>query len=152
VHPPIAIRGSIVDTIETRSNARQTRRHCGLADAQPVSRDICVTTPLRERRDEGGKRQDAAANYCQQMRRGRAGGCPGILDRDRDLCPNKLMPEVKVTPFRFTDEELEVLGIIEGHTGIRSRTEALRQVLHEHERAQGDGVDVSEPTESKTQP
>ena len=79
-------------------------------------------------------------------------GCPGPLDPDRDLCTNRDMPEVKVTPFRFTDEELEVLGIIEGHTGILSRTEALRQVLHEHERAQGDGVDVDEPTESKTQP
>jgi hypothetical protein len=63
------------------------------------------------------------------------------------------MPEVKVTAFRFTDEELEVLGMIEGHTGIRSRTEALRQVLHEHERAQedgqGDGLNAGEPTDSK---
>jgi hypothetical protein len=42
------------------------------------------------------------------------------------------MPETKVTPFRFTDEELEVLGLIEGQTGIRSRTEALRSVLREH--------------------
>jgi hypothetical protein len=45
------------------------------------------------------------------------------------------MSETKVTPFRFTDEELEVLGLIEGHTGIRSRTEALRGVLREHTRA-----------------
>jgi hypothetical protein len=42
------------------------------------------------------------------------------------------MPQVKVTAFRFTDEELELLGVIEGHTGIRSRTEALRKVLKEH--------------------
>ena len=42
------------------------------------------------------------------------------------------MAETKVTPFRFTDEELEVLGVIEGHTGIRSRTEALKGVLREH--------------------
>ena len=42
------------------------------------------------------------------------------------------MSETKVTPFRFTEEELEVLGVIEGHTGIRSRTEALRGVLREH--------------------
>jgi hypothetical protein len=64
------------------------------------------------------------------------------------------MPEVKVTAFRFTDEELEVLGMIEGHTGIRSRTEALRQVLHEHERAQedgqADGLNASEPTDYKS--
>jgi len=43
--------------------------------------------------------------------------------------------------------------MIEGHTGIRSRTEALRQVLHEHERAQedgqGDGLNAGEPTDSK---
>jgi hypothetical protein len=43
------------------------------------------------------------------------------------------MPEVKVTAFRFTEEELELLGVIEGHTGIRSRTEALRKVLQAHE-------------------
>jgi hypothetical protein len=42
------------------------------------------------------------------------------------------MPDVKVTAFRFTEEELELLGVIEGHTGIRSRTEALRKVLKEH--------------------
>jgi len=42
------------------------------------------------------------------------------------------MSETKVTTFRFTDEELEVLGLIEGQTGIRSRTEALRGVLREH--------------------
>jgi hypothetical protein len=42
------------------------------------------------------------------------------------------MSEPKVTTFRFTDEELEVLGMIEGHTGIRSRTEALKGVLREH--------------------
>jgi hypothetical protein len=42
------------------------------------------------------------------------------------------MSEPKVTTFRFTEEELEVLGMIEGHTGIRSRTEALKGVLREH--------------------
>jgi hypothetical protein len=46
------------------------------------------------------------------------------------------MPEVKVTAFRFTEEELQVLGVIEGHTGIRSRTEALRKVLQAHARAE----------------
>jgi hypothetical protein len=45
---------------------------------------------------------------------------------------DRYMSETKVTPFRFTDEELEVLGVIEGHTGIRSRTEAHRGVLREH--------------------
>jgi hypothetical protein len=47
------------------------------------------------------------------------------------------MPEVKVTPFRFTDEELELLGVIEGHTGVRSSTEALRRVREEHARGEG---------------
>ncbi len=42
------------------------------------------------------------------------------------------MSDTKVTTFRFTPEELEILGVIEGHTGIRSRTEALRGVLKEH--------------------
>jgi hypothetical protein len=42
------------------------------------------------------------------------------------------MTEPKVTTFRFTEEELEVLGMIEGQTGIRSRTEALKGVVQEH--------------------
>jgi hypothetical protein len=72
------------------------------------------------------------------------------------LCPNTGMVEVKVTAFRFSDEELELLGVIEGHTGIRSRTEALRQVLHDY--AEGEeptmplDVDVRESTEPKKQP
>jgi hypothetical protein len=45
---------------------------------------------------------------------------------------DSVMSEPKVITFRFTDEELEVLGVIEGHTGIRSRTDALRGVLREH--------------------
>jgi hypothetical protein len=57
------------------------------------------------------------------------------------------MSDVKVTAFRFTDEELELLGVIEGHTGIRSRTEALRKVLHDYARAEG--LEVSKPVEPK---
>lgn len=45
---------------------------------------------------------------------------------------DRQMSDPKVTTFRFTEEELEVLGMIEGHTGIRSRTEALKGVLREH--------------------
>jgi hypothetical protein len=44
------------------------------------------------------------------------------------------MVEPKVTTFRFTEEELEVLEMIEGQTGIRSRTEALKGVVREHAR------------------
>lgn len=49
------------------------------------------------------------------------------------------MAAVKVTPFRFTDEELELLGVIQGHTGVRSRTEALRKVLRYYADAEGLG-------------
>jgi hypothetical protein len=52
------------------------------------------------------------------------------------------MPGAKVTAFRFTDEELEILGVIEGHTGVGSRTRALRKVLRSHESEEG-----LEPTE-----
>jgi hypothetical protein len=47
------------------------------------------------------------------------------------------MAEVKVTAFRFTDEELELLEVIQGHTGIRSRMEAMRTVLRYYARAEG---------------
>jgi hypothetical protein len=53
------------------------------------------------------------------------------------------MAAVKVTAFRFTDEELELLGVIQGHTGIRSRTEALRTVLQYYARAEG--LEVGKP-------
>jgi len=53
---------------------------------------------------------------------------------------DRIMPEVKVTAFRFTEEELELLGVIEGNTGIRSRTEALRKVLQAH--AHGEAAEV----------
>lgn len=47
------------------------------------------------------------------------------------------MAAVKVTPFRFTEEELDLLGVIQGHTGVRSRTEALRKVLRYYAEAEG---------------
>jgi len=53
------------------------------------------------------------------------------------------MAQKKVTAFRFTQEELELLEVIQGHTGIRSRTEALRTVLAYYARAEG--LDVPEP-------
>jgi hypothetical protein len=51
------------------------------------------------------------------------------------------MSEAKVTAFRFTDEELELLDVIQGHTGIRSRMEALRTVLKYY--AENEGLAVS---------
>ena len=53
------------------------------------------------------------------------------------------MPSGKVVAFRFTDEELELLDVIQGHTGIRSRTEALRTVLRYY--AQDKGLQVEKP-------
>jgi hypothetical protein len=47
------------------------------------------------------------------------------------------MTEAKVTAFRFSDEELELLGVIQGHTGLRSRMEALRAVLKYYVEAEG---------------
>jgi hypothetical protein len=35
----------------------------------------------------------------------------------------------KITAFRFSEDELAMLEMIQGHTGIKSRTEALRAVL-----------------------
>ncbi len=39
--------------------------------------------------------------------------------------------------FRFTDEELELLDVIQGQTGIKSRMEALRTVLRYYAEAKG---------------
>jgi hypothetical protein len=44
---------------------------------------------------------------------------------------------VKVTAFRFTEDELALLDVIQGHTGIRSRTEALRTLMQYYARAEG---------------
>jgi hypothetical protein len=53
------------------------------------------------------------------------------------------MPDSKVTAFRFSDEELELLGVIQGHTGIRSRMDALREVLRYY--AEAEGLEVATP-------
>ena len=60
------------------------------------------------------------------------------------------MAEGKVTAFRFTDEELELLEVIQGHTGIRSRTEALRAVLEYY--AKAEGLEKGEPKGSREPP
>jgi hypothetical protein len=57
------------------------------------------------------------------------------------------MAAVKVKAFRFSEEELELLGVIQGHTGIRSRTEALREVLQYYVRSEG--IDVTPKSPSK---
>jgi alpha-beta hydrolase superfamily lysophospholipase len=45
--------------------------------------------------------------------------------------------EGKIRAFRFSDEELALLQMIQGHTGIKSRTEALRTVLEYYAKGQG---------------
>jgi hypothetical protein len=60
------------------------------------------------------------------------------------------MAEGKVTAFRFTDEELALLEVIQGHTGIRSRMEALRTVLRYYARAEGLEVEKQESSKPRT--
>jgi hypothetical protein len=60
------------------------------------------------------------------------------------------MAETKVTAFRFTDEELALLEVIQGHTGIRSRMEALRTVLRYYARAEGLEVEKQELPKPRT--
>jgi hypothetical protein len=57
------------------------------------------------------------------------------------------MAAVKVTAFRFTEEELALLGVIQGHTGIRSRTEALRTLMEYY--AEAEGLKVAKPGKAK---
>ena len=58
------------------------------------------------------------------------------------------MAAVKVKAFRFSDEELALLDMIQGHTGIRSRTEAMRAVLEYY--AKGEGLEIPKPAPAKT--
>jgi len=48
-------------------------------------------------------------------------------------------PKVRVKAIRFAEEELALLDMIQGHTGIRSRTEALRAILKHY--VESEGVD-----------
>ncbi len=56
----------------------------------------------------------------------------------------------KVTAFRLTDEELELLDVIQGETGIRSRMDALRTVLRYYAEAKGLPVPKSDDDPPKT--
>lgn len=47
------------------------------------------------------------------------------------------MSRGKVIPVRFSDDELALLEVIQGQTGIRSRTEALRAVLEYYAKEKG---------------
>jgi hypothetical protein len=69
---------------------------------------------------------------------------------DRVVFVEEPMPKVKVTAFRFSEEELELLEVIQGHTGIRSRMEALRTVLQYY--AEAEGLQVGQAKESREPP
>ena len=47
------------------------------------------------------------------------------------------MSRGKVIPVRFSEDELALLEVIQGQTGIRSRTEALRAVLEYYAKEKG---------------
>lgn len=59
------------------------------------------------------------------------------------------MTTTKSTAFRFTDEDLALLDAIQQHTGIRSRTEALRAAIRGYVRAEGIEVTKKRPPKSK---
>lgn len=45
------------------------------------------------------------------------------------------MAETPATAFRLTDEDLAALALVQEHTGIRSRTEAIRMLIRYYARA-----------------
>jgi hypothetical protein len=47
------------------------------------------------------------------------------------------MAMVKQTAFRFNEEDLAILDAVQKHTGISTRTDALRAVLRSYVRAEG---------------
>ena len=58
-----------------------------------------------------------------------------------------MSPTVKQTAFRFTSEDLALLDAIQKHTGIGTRTDALRAVIREYARAQG--IEVKRPRKAR---
>jgi len=57
------------------------------------------------------------------------------------------MTDAKISAFKFSDEELELLGVIQGHTGLRSRMDALREVLRYYVEAEGLETAPEKPAE-----
>jgi metal-responsive CopG/Arc/MetJ family transcriptional regulator len=55
------------------------------------------------------------------------------------------MPKPKVKAIRFADEELALLDMIQGHTGIKSRTEALRAILRHYVESKGVEAEEAPP-------
>jgi hypothetical protein len=57
------------------------------------------------------------------------------------------MATIKATAFRFTADDLALLDAIQKHTGISTRTDALRSVIREYARAEG--IEIGKPKRSK---
>jgi metal-responsive CopG/Arc/MetJ family transcriptional regulator len=47
------------------------------------------------------------------------------------------MTNTTATAFRFSDEDLELLDLVQRHMGLRSRTEALRAAIRHYVRTEG---------------
>jgi alpha-beta hydrolase superfamily lysophospholipase len=62
--------------------------------------------------------------------------------------PHAAGSEARIKAFRFSEDELALLQVIQGHTGIRSRTEALRTVLEYY--AKAEGLEVGKETATAT--
>ena len=62
-----------------------------------------------------------------------------VQERVTDLLTARLAAarRVKVTPVKFSSDELALLEVIQGQTGVKSRTEALRAVLEFYAKEKG---------------
>jgi alpha-beta hydrolase superfamily lysophospholipase len=62
-----------------------------------------------------------------------------VQERVTDLLTARLATDrrVKVTPVKFSNDELALLEVIQGQTGVKSRTEALRAVLEFYVKEKG---------------
>jgi hypothetical protein len=78
----------------------------------------------------------------------RGGNSRGSLDAGRDGCYTVTMPStIKQTAFRFYAEDLALLDAIQRHTGISTRSDALRTVMRSYARAEG--ISVPRPKAAK---
>jgi hypothetical protein len=62
-----------------------------------------------------------------------------VQERVTDLLTARLAADrrVKVTAVKFSSDELALLEVIQGQTGVKSRTEALRAVLEFYAKEKG---------------
>ncbi|MEO7034598.1 MAG: hypothetical protein ABI548_11875 [Polyangiaceae bacterium] len=55
----------------------------------------------------------------------------------------------KLSSFRFTPEDLQVLGVVHDHVGAQSKTETLRVVLKSFARTEGLDLEHKRPKPKK---